>query len=42
MTPASHTLYSICLYLSLISLHHWVNRRHRLSRRIQKEVATGA
>jgi len=38
MTPASHTLYSICLFLSLVSLRLWAERRHGLSRRIQRGI----
>lgn len=30
MTPASHTLYTLTLFLALATLNLWSNRRHRI------------
>jgi hypothetical protein len=32
MTPLSHTLYSITLFLALVTLNLWTGRRHRVKR----------
>lgn len=39
MTPESHTIYSVCLFLSLASLLLWSKRRHRVSRLVRKGLA---
>ena len=33
MTAASHTLYSLSLFLALVALNQWTARRHRFARR---------
>ena len=31
MSPVANTLYSVSLFLSLVSLKLWLDRRHRIS-----------
>jgi hypothetical protein len=39
MTPLQHTLYTICLFLSLWSLSMWCHRRQRCAFSVRKGVA---
>ncbi len=40
MTPESHTIYSVSLFLSLASLLLWSKRRHRASRPVRRGLAS--
>jgi hypothetical protein len=40
MTPLSHTLYTVTLFLALLSLWLWVKRRRRMSRLVKRAVAS--
>jgi hypothetical protein len=40
MTAASHTLYSLTLFLALVSLNLWTGRRHRIPLLVLASVAS--
>jgi hypothetical protein len=39
MTPLSHTLYAVALFLALICLYLWVKRRRRMSDMVKRAVS---
>jgi hypothetical protein len=39
MTPESNTIYPMLLFLALVALQHWLNRRHRVSRTFREGAA---
>jgi hypothetical protein len=42
MTPASHTLYSLTLFLALAALKLWSERRHRIPSLVRAGAASMA
>jgi len=40
MTPLSHTIYAVGLFLALVALRLWSQRRQRISRMVTRAVET--
>jgi hypothetical protein len=39
MTPEANTVFSTLLFVALVALHHWTNRRHRAARTFRQGAA---
>jgi uncharacterized protein (TIGR03382 family) len=42
MTPISHTVYGVGLFLALVALWLWTQRRRRVSRMVKRALAAMA
>jgi hypothetical protein len=42
MTPVSQTIFSLLLFCALVALQKWLNRRHRISQQVRKEVSAAS